>query len=267
MVIDFHTHAFPEKVAERALSRMIRMTGGCIPHRDGTLASLERQSAEDGVRSVLLAIATNARQMHAVNDWAAEALHSKEIAAAFGSVHPDAPDALEELDRIAAMGMKGVKLHPEYQGVQPDDPRMLPIYHRISKLGLITVFHSGKDPAYLPPCRLDADMWRRILPHLDGAPVVAAHFGGYMIWEDMLRLDVPENFYVDTAYSFEHILFPLAERMVEKLGADHVLFGSDSPWDRPARAMRLIENLPLSDTERQQIFCDNAARLLRLDVQ
>lgn len=267
MVIDFHTHAYPEKIAERAMTRLSQQTGGSIPARDGSLDSLSRQSAEDGVRCVLLCIATNAHQMHSVNDWAAKATADPNIAAAFGSVHPDAPDALEEVDRIAALGLKGIKLHLEYQQIAPDDPRMRKIYHRIARNGLITVFHAGLDPAFMPPCRLDPGMLERILPDFDGAPVVAAHMGGFMLWEDVLKMPIPDNLYIDTAFCFGHIIMPLANRLVEKFGSDHVLFGSDSPWERSGRAMRLVEAMPVSDADRQNIFYDNAARLLHLEPE
>lgn len=267
MVIDFHTHAFPDRIAARAMDRISRATGGTIPVRDGTLGSLSRQSAEDGAKAVLLAIATNAHQMHSVNDWAAQAMADEWVVTAFGSVHPDAPDALEEIDRIAALGMKGVKLHPEYQEIRPDDPRMRKIYRRISQNGLVTVFHSGFDPAYPGRCLMSAEMLAKVLPDFDGAPVVAAHMGGMQIWEDVLRMDVPDNLYIDTAYCVDCIPAPVAERLVEKFGVERVLFGSDSPWDRAGNARRLVEALPVGDEDRQKIFYDNAARLLRLEPE
>ncbi len=267
MVIDFHTHAFPDRLAPRAIEKISRATGGAVPVRDGTLGSLSQQSAEDGARAVLLAIATNAHQMHSVNDWAAWAMADERVAAAFGSVHPDAPDALEEIDRIAALGMKGVKFHPEYQEIQPDDPRMRRIYRRIARDGLITVFHSGYDPAYPGRCRMSAEMLAKVLPEFDGAPVVAAHMGGMRIWADVLRMDVPDNLYIDTAYCADCVPAPMAERLVEKFGVERVLFGSDSPWDRAASVRRLVEALPLGGEDKQRIFYDNAARLLRLEPE
>ena len=267
MVIDFHTHAFPEKVAARAMEKISRQTGGYVPVRDGTLGSLSSQSAEDGAKAVLLAIATNARQMHAVNDWAAQTMADENVVSAFGSVHPDAPDALEEIDRIADLGMKGVKLHPEYQAFDVEDPRMRPIYRRIARNGLITVFHSGLDPAYPPPCRLNAERLRAILPLFDGAPVVAAHMGGMMIWPDVLRMDAPDNLYIDTSFCFGRIDAPTANRLVERLGPERVLFGSDSPWDRASRVHRLVDALDISEADRRKIDYENAARLLRLEPQ
>ena len=145
MLIDFHTHAFPPKLAGRAVAQLSRSAGGLEPQTDGTLESLKAVMDADGVDlSVVLTIATNPGQMHKVNDYAFEMDRDDRIVA-FGSVHPDAPDALEELERIKAAGLKGVKLHPEYQGFYADEERMRPIYRKISQLGLITLFHAGED--------------------------------------------------------------------------------------------------------------------------
>ena len=145
MIIDFHTHAFPERIAAGAVDKLAYASGGLIPQTDGTLESLKEVMKRDGIDiSVVLGIATNPTQQHNVNDFAAE-VNNQEGFVGFGSVHPDAPDALDELDRIKSLGLKGVKFHPEYLGFFVDDERMKPIYKKISRLGLITLFHAGHD--------------------------------------------------------------------------------------------------------------------------
>ena len=150
MVIDFHTHVFPDKIAPRAIEKLSDASGGLYPYTDGTADGLASRMRESGVDvSVVLSIATNAHQQKSVNDFAAT-LNARTEFVAFGSVHPTAPDALEELDRIASLGLRGVKLHPDYQGFDADDDKMIPIYKRISSLGLFTVFHAGVDLASRP---------------------------------------------------------------------------------------------------------------------
>ena len=151
MLIDFHTHAFPEKIAGRAMASLSHGSGGMVSQTDGTAERLKTEMERDGVDiSVVLSIATNPKQQHSVNDFAI-AMNRDPRLVAFGSVHPDAPDALEELERIAAAGLKGVKFHPEYQHFYADEERMKPIYRKISELGLITTFHAGHDIGFAPP--------------------------------------------------------------------------------------------------------------------
>ena len=261
--IDFHCHAFPDKIAQAAVESLARKGGGLIPRLDGSWDALAREAQEDPdcAYRLLLPIATKPTQQQSINNWAAS--HQKGKILSFGSIHPDAPDALEELTRIQSLGLKGVKFHPEYQNFYVDDPKMLPIYRRISSLGLITVFHAGADVAYMPPYRCTPDRLLRILPVFGGTPVVAAHFGGYMMWEEVFQKLCGLPIYLDTAFSHGHIIQPLAHYIIKKHGAERILFGSDSPWSSPRNELKLIESLELSPMEQNQILYENAAKLLK----
>ena len=187
MRIDFHTHCFPDKIAAKAVDKLSFASGGLIPHTDGTVTGLRTSMAAGGVdASVVLSIATNAHQQKSVNDFAASINNGQDVFA-FGSVFPDAEDALDELERIKALGLKGVKLHPDYQGFFVDDPKMKPIYQKISSLGLITVFHAGSDYGFPPPYGGTPERMATALSWFD-APVVAAHWGGVNYNEDVLEL-------------------------------------------------------------------------------
>ena len=263
MLIDFHTHAFPEKIAARAVEKLAYDAGGLMPQTEGTLASLKAEMEKDGVDlSVVHSIATNPHQQRKVNDYAIEMNRDEKIVA-FGSVHPDAPDALEELERIKAAGLVGVKLHPEYQQFYADEERMKPIYRKISALGLITLFHAGGDYGFPPPYHgmpehlLGAKRW------LDG-PVVAAHWGGYGITVEVLEKLCGQELYFDLSFGYCSMPKALAQAVVDKHGPDRLLFASDMPWHRPAWELRLLNSLDISDGDREKIFWRNAAKLLGL---
>ena len=261
MTIDFHTHAFDESIAPQALQKLAETGGALVPHTDGTIAGLERMlSAEPEARAVVLPIATKHSQMHRINDWAAAS--RTERIEVFGSIHPTAPDALEELERIDELGLKGIKLHPEYQQFHVDDDSLRKVYRKTAKLGLITVFHAGWDIGFPPPVHCTPAQLKRALPAFDGAPVVAAHFGGYMMWEEVLDKLCGLPLYFDTAYSHSRVIIPLAQRIIERHGADRILFGSDSPWSDFALERALIDSLALTEAERELIFYKNAERLL-----
>ncbi len=265
MRIDFHTHAFPERIAARAVAKLACDSGGLDPQTDGTVQSLKQQMALDGVDiSVVHSIATNARQQKKVNDFAME-INADPAIVAFGSVHPDAPDALEELERIAAAGLKGVKLHPEYQGFYADDERMKPIYRKISQLGLITLFHAGEDYGFAPPYHAMPEHLLKALQWFD-TPVVAAHWGGYGCYHEVLEKLCGAPIWFDLSFGYCSMPKPIAQAIVEKHGADRLLFGSDMPWHRPAWELRLLDSLDLSQEERDKIFFKNAVKLLDLSV-
>ena len=263
MLIDFHTHAFPERIAARAVGKLSYDAGGLKPQTEGTAVSLKKEMARDGVDlSVVLSIATNPAQQSKVNDFAME-LDRDPAFRAFGSVHPDAPDALEELERIHAAGLKGIKLHPEYQCFYADDEKMKPIYRKISQLGLITLFHAGQDIGFLPPYHGMPEQLLGALKWLDG-PVVAAHWGGMSCYQEVIDLLCGQDIYFDLSFGYGLIPKKMAQRIIEKHTPDRLLFGSDMPWHRPAWEMRLLDTLELSENDREKICFRNARRLLGL---
>ena len=263
MLIDFHTHAFPERIAQRAVSSLAHGSGGMVPQTDGTLDSLKEQMDKDGVDiSVVLSIATNPKQQHSVNDFAMEMNRDDRIVA-FGSVHPNAPDAIAELERMAAAGLKGVKFHPEYQCFYADEERMKPIYRKISQLGLITTFHAGQDIGFAPPYHCLPEHLLGALRWLD-TPVVAAHWGGYCCGAEVIDKLCGENLYFDLSFGYGCIPKPSAQAILDKHGPDRLLFGSDMPWHRPEWELRLLHSLNISPEDQEKILWKNAAKLLNL---
>jgi len=261
MLIDFHTHAFPDKLASRAVGTLSYACGGVIPQTDGSLSSLKKEMAKDGVDiSVVQNIATNPKQQTNVNNFAIE-INKDPAIVAFGSVHPDASDALEELERIKAAGLKGIKLHPEYQGFYPDDEKMKPIYKKISSLGLVTLFHAGQDHGFPPPYRCTPEHLLNALKWFD-SPVVAAHWGslacGTEVIEKLCGLDI----WMDTSFGYGFIPKSVAQAIADKHTPDRILFGSDMPWHRPSWEMQLIHSLDLSECDREKIYFRNAQSLL-----
>lgn len=262
MLIDFHTHCFPDKIAERAVSSLGK-AAALVPNGNGTADSLLATMKTDKIDiSVVMNIATNPHQQASVNNFAAE-LNKHPRLIAFGSVHPDADNALEELERIAGMGIKGVKFHPEYQGFFVDDAKMRPIYKKISQLGLITVFHAGADYGFEAPYHCMPDALARALPLFD-SPVVAAHWGGLMCHEGVIEHLCATPVYIDTSFAYGTVSLPMIKKIVQKHGCDKILFGSDSPWHMPSEDMRVVDALELADNDKDKICFKNAARLLKI---
>ncbi len=260
MLIDFHTHCFPDKIASKAVEKLSYISGGLEPYTDGTVEGLKASMQKGGVnRSVVLNIATNAHQQKSVNDFAAT-INSENIIS-FGSVFPESPDALEELERIKAMGLKGVKLHPDYQGFSVDDPKMKAIYKKISALGLITVFHAGNDYGFEPPFGNTPDKMIKALSWFS-SPVIAAHWGGVNCNEGVLKYLCGTDIYFDTSFGYSMMPKYYAQKILDKHGADKMLFGTDTPWHTPSMELRLLNSLDISEEDKEKIFYTNAQKLL-----
>ncbi len=260
MVIDFHTHCFPDKIAQRAMETLTN-TSGLMPYTDGTASDLKRLMKETKVdKSVVLGIATNAKQQGAVNDFASS-LKSDELIP-FGSVFPESVDALYELERIKSLGLKGIKFHPEYQGFFVDDEKMKPIYKKASELGLIVVFHAGEDYGYMPPYHATPERLAKALLWLD-TPVVAAHWGSQGMGQDTIKYLCKTPIYMDTAFGYGTCPKPMQLAILEAHGVDKILFATDCPWHSPDMELYQLDSLGLSESEKNKIKYENAKKLLK----
>ena len=263
MVIDFHTHAFPERIAATTVEKLSFAAGGLIPQTDGTLKSLKAEMIQDGVDlSVVQCIATKPAQQTNVNNFALEIDRDPSFVA-FGSVHPEAPDALEELERLADSGIRGIKLHPEYQGFYADDPKLKPLYRKISQLGFVTLFHAGRDYGLAPPYHGLPEHLARAIRWFE-APVVAAHWGGLDCGEKVLELLCGENLWFDLSFGYSAMAKTVAQKILDKHTPDRLLFGSDMPWHRPTWEKRMLDTLDISEADREKILSGNAKKLLKL---
>ena len=276
MIIDFHTHCFPEGVAPKALTRLAAASR-VAPHTDGTAGGLSVAAREAGVDlSVVLPVATSPGQVPSINDFAAR-LNERTAETgllSFGGAHPDDPEGKKHLRQAAERGMKGVKIHPVYQGVDIDDPRFVRLLSEAGALGLTVVTHAGDDIGFPGVVRCSPAMIRRALRQAGPVTLVLAHMGGWMQWDEVGELaDLPVC--LDTAFSTGAV--PLTEgaplrlldeagflRLARAFGPERVLFGTDSPWSGQRESLDWIRALPLPHEEKDAILGGNAARLLGL---
>ncbi|MBO4878544.1 MAG: amidohydrolase family protein [Ruminococcus sp.] len=259
---DFHTHAFTDALAERAVAGLAE-TSGITPSTDGTVAGLRRMMKERSLSgTMVLPIATKPSQQKTINNWAAGIMGGGIYCC--GTVHPDAEDIMEELERISALGLCGLKFHSEYQFFRPDEERMIPVYRRAGELGLFVVFHAGWDPYSRGEVLADPRSLANTAERCPDTTFIAAHMGGIHM-ADRVETELAGcfgNLYFDTAVIADYLSDEQFLRLIEKQGADRILFGSDIPWDDPARELAMIERAPLSTADKELITSGNAARLL-----
>lgn len=261
-IVDFHTHCFPDAIAARAIPLLAESSA--IPAcGDGTISDLQNSMRENGISSsVLLQIATKPSQTPTVNSWAIEQNSASIIG--FGSIHPEYPRWRDELDRIAGAGLKGLKLHPDYQEFFVDAGYMKPIYEHIVELGLILVFHAGidvglADPVHCTPARL-----LKVYDILRHGKVVLAHMGGWKLWHEVEAELAGSEFYFDTSYCADALPPDDFRRLAYKHGTDKIVLGSDWPWEYQADSLRYLRSAGLTPAEESAIMGGNAARLLGL---
>lgn len=265
MVIDFHTHVFPESIAARTISaleakaNMKAATDGTI---NGLLTSMDKAQVDT---SIILPVVTKPAQFESVNNFARTVNEQYEgRLISFGGIHPDSENYKAELDYIKELGLKGVKIHPDYQGVMIDDVRSMRIIEYADALGLIIVTHAGVDIGIPEPVHCPPDKMRKVLDTIKPERMVLAHYGGWKQWEEVYDCLAGENVYLDTAFTFDFIKDEMIIKILEKHDENKILFATDSPWSYAAKDIEKVNKLPIDDVVKQKILSLNAMKLLEL---
>ncbi len=264
-IIDSHAHVFPTKIANKAVKAIGEFYGIPMTH-DGSTASLIASGSKIGTKHyVVHSTATHPEQVASINQY----IHTKCLQhpefIGFGTLHPDLDDFESELLHIEKLGLKGIKLHPDFQEFSLDSPKAMNMFAAIAEFRsrLPVLVHLGD-------ARLDTSRPSRLARVLDRYPTIlaiGAHLGGYTAWEEGLELLAGRsNLYLDTSSTLPFIRPELAVRIIRTHGADNILFGSDYPmWDHSEELDRFL-SLPLTGTEQAQILGRNAARLFSLPL-
>ena len=264
MIIDFHTHVFPHKIADAAMTKLQHQCG--VPYyAPATAESLVKTMDACGVdKSVVLNIVTKETQHEHVLSFAKEIDSERLIS--FGSVMPGSEYALEYVWKISDEGLKGIKLHPPLQRADVDDKRLFPVYDLARALNLVVIFHAGWDATYRDEMRASVEMTINVVNNFPGLKLVAAHMGGLRIARDVFdRLAGKYELYFDTAYAADPWLDKgMFRDIIRRHGAEHILLGSDYPWHLPSMEIDLIKSLDIGEEEKKMILGENAARLLGL---
>ncbi|MBR1930371.1 MAG: amidohydrolase family protein [Lachnospiraceae bacterium] len=276
MIIDMHTHTFPDKIAGYALAGMEReileKRGYDFHVRlKGTRDALSASTVKNGVDlSVVIPVATKPTQSVSINRFAYETnAHWEQTRVfSFGAIHPDNENYKEVLRDVKAMGLKGIKLHPDYQRVCFDDRRYLQIMDYASELGLVIVTHAGEDFGLPEKVHCTPDMVLEVLKHIQPDKLVLAHMGGLHQWDEVEEKLIGCNVYLDTAFVTEerapHLEQEQFVRMVRNHGVEKILFGTDSPWSDQGEAIRKVQAMGFSQREQELILGENAKKLLAL---
>ena len=266
MIIDFHTHIFPDKIAEGAVASLKESASGgkynVVNYTDGTLSGLSKAMEETGVDlSIVLPVATNPRQTQSINNFAETVRDEKVIS--FGGIHPLCENTDEILEDLKKRGFKGIKLHPEYQQCNIDSPESIKILKKAEELELYTVVHAGIDVGIKPPLHCSPKQLKNALNYVSGKFIIAAHMGGFDMFDEVEELLVGTELYFDTAAICKLIKKEQFERIIKNHSSEKILFATDSPWGNAKDYIEIIKNLDITEAEFENITCKNALNILK----
>ena len=281
MIIDIHTHTFPQKIAQTALRSMQQNCHTAL-FSDGTESGLIKVELRARVDlAVIQPVATNPIKVSHLNDSVIAATHQSQgiRVISFGAMHPACSYWEQEIERLKAAGVVGIKLHPPYAKVDIDDPRSISILKKCKDMDMVVLIHSGKDVGLPGASEALPIKIRHAIDAVGPMKLIAAHMGGWGCWEDAERLLSGTGIYFDTAFSLG-AMTPAADNykwnkndlqllthdkfceLIQAFEVDHVLFGTDSPWADPEQELKKIKEIPLPEEEIELILGENARQLL-----
>ena len=269
MIIDFHTHLFPDKIADLTIAALSK-SGGIPAHSNGKYSGLIDSMEKNGIDvSVNLPVLTKPTQIESIFNFACginreNATQGKVIS--FCGMHPAIEEYEMWLEKIKENGFLGIKIHPDYQGTFFDDSRYVRILEKAKALDLITVTHAGFDVGF-PNEEIKCTPKRvlRVLDKIGGyEKLVLAHLGGNELFDEVYESLAGCDVYFDTSYVLPALTREQFEKMLSKHGEDKILFATDSPWQDQGKMVEIIKAYGLTKAAEEKILCENARKLLKI---
>lgn len=272
MRIDFHTHAFADAIAAKAMATLqAELPPGIEACADGRLGTLVAQLAEHGMdAAVVCSIATRPSQFEPILQWS-QAIRDGAFGAEtarrivpFVSVHPADPDAYSRIARAAAAGFLGLKIHPYYQRFVLDAPATLDYLRCARDHNLIVVSHTGFDIAFPRERICDPARIERVVETLPDLRFVATHLGAWEDWDEVERRLLGRALDLEISFAFDYLADDRIRAMLLRHPAGRLLFGSDWPWNSHGAVLPRLAALGLDEPRLAALMGGNAARLLGL---
>lgn len=267
MLIDFHTHIFPEKIAKKTIDLLAQKSNG-NPFTDGTdLGLVQEMEKSDADICITLPVVTKPSQFDSINKYAVE-INDKYSSAkrrliSFGGIHPACENIPEKMKFLKDSGLIGVKIHPDYQDTFIDDEGYLKIISAAKELDMIVVTHAGVDDGYIgTPVKCPPELTRKVIKKIGHKKLVLGHYGGHKQWEKVLDLLCDFDVYFDTAFTLHEIEPAIFNQILSRHGDDKILFASDCPWQSIKGHKNILKTFDLGQQTEDKIFYKNALKLL-----
>ncbi len=261
MIIDIHTHAWPEKVSQRArenLEQLFKARFVGDPTVGTLLAFMDKNHVDI---SVICAVATRPDQVASINDWLFSVRGAR--IKVFCAMHPQYPSWKSELGRIKKSG-DGIKFQPEFQDFYVDDPAVYPLYEVIEKLGLPILFHCGEELSGTMLVRSSPERVARVKQHFPGLTIIAGHFGGFRLWDEVEAHLLGQDIYLDTSFFFGFLPKEKITQLIVRHRPDRLLFGTDFPLVDQQKDLDSLRRLALDPALEERILSLNARQILSI---
>jgi predicted TIM-barrel fold metal-dependent hydrolase len=281
MIIDFHTHIFPQEIrhkresffsGERAFKLLYESPKSKLVGAESLIESMDQYGVDHAVVFGFPWQSMEICRRH--NDYILKAVHrNPHRLSGFGCVDPFGTGAAKEVERCLGAGLKGVGELAFYRsGIDEASlDRLTPIMALCQTKQLPVMIHTNEPVGHHYPGKTPNTLHQiyQLAKRFPDNRIVLAHWGGGIFFYQLLKKEVRQslqNIYYDTAASpflYRPDIWCLASALA---GADKILLGTDYPLLGPQRYLKEIDACGLGAAERAKIVGGNAALLLGLDT-
>ncbi|MDD5021200.1 MAG: TatD family hydrolase [Endomicrobiaceae bacterium] len=261
IIIDSHTHVWPDKVADKAKEYLEHSFSRPIPAVPTVSNLLKIMDENEILKSVIASVASRPDQVQSINNWLFSIRKDRFIP--FASLHPFYDKWQEELDRIKDNAF-GIKFQPEFQDFYIDDELIFPVYERIQKLNIPVLFHCGVELSLPGIIHAGPDKILKIITTFPELKFIGAHMGGFQIWDEVIEKLAGKNIYFDTSSALIYMKKEQRDRFIAKHSIDKILFGTDFPFGTQKNDIDFLNALDISETNKVKLFGGNIKKLLNI---
>lgn len=262
-IVDMHAHVYPDKIADKATQSVGQFYNIPMQALLGSVGNLRKMRDTTPItHTVICSVAVKPQTVCSINDFIATTCEKDATFVGLAAMHQDFEDPAAELDRAISLGLRGVKLHPDTQAVNMDDPRLMRVYELCEQRGLALLIHCGDYRYdYSHPRRL-----KRILHEFPQLTVCAAHFGGWSVYDLALEYLEDEKCFLDVSSAMRYLGLRRARELIEDYGVDRLMFGTDFPMWNPGEELESFQALGFSAADYERMSWRNAERWLSCDI-
>lgn len=264
-IIDCHCHIYPDAIVSKAVEAIEDFYDYRYKGFDGTVSTMLKNGVASGVsHHIVFSVATTPHQVHSINGFIADSVEkSGGVFTGLGTLHPYSENLQADFEELLSLGLKGVKLHPDFQKIPLDDERCMEIY-RLCRGKIPVLLHTG-DYRY---DYSNPDRMKRVLEKFPDCTFVGAHFGGWSLWDakSAKELSVYPNFYVDTSSSLTDIPLERAAELIDIYTAKKVLFGTDYPLGDSKKEIEILKKAVQDEEALKKILSYNAAEIFDVKI-
>ena len=261
-IIDIHCHIYPEKIAAKAVKHVGDFYGLSMEFRGDVETLLEEGQSAGVTGFVVSSVATTPHQVQAINRYLAEtAAEYPRLLYALGALHPYSQDQAADVRSIISLGLLGVKMHPDIQGIPIDDPGYIRVFEACSGVLPVLCHLGDKRFDFSNPNRV-----KKVLERFPDLCLIGAHFAGWSLWEEAYKtLAQYKNLMVDCSSALFAMTPEAARGVIRSFGAERVLFGTDYPMWNAETELKRFHALGLTKQEEELILHENAERIFGLN--